>query len=286
MQELYTKYKGLLFKLAYQLTGSVSDAEDVVQDVFLKVYDVPPERLAEPKAYLCKMVTNRCRDLHKAARKKREQYFGEWLPELFLSSNEDSMESVVTDDLLSYAILVLLERLSPSERVVFVLREALGFDYHEIAELIEKSDVNCRKLFSRASAKMGLASEEIVQTEAANQEWVNGFMAALKQGNMNQILSLLNQDVVLITDGGGKAQAAVNPIKTRDRVARFLLGPIRQLSTIEGAVVEIDRINGQPGIIIRSSEGIHTVVMLHVEGNLIRNLYVVRNPDKLKHVGN
>jgi RNA polymerase sigma factor (sigma-70 family) len=269
MQELYTQYKGLLFKLAYQLTGSVSDAEDVVQDVFLKIYDVPPERLAEPKAYLCKMVTNRCRDLHKS----------------FLSSDEDSMESVVRDDLLSYAMLVLLERLTVSERVVFVLREALGFDYHEIAELIEKSEVNCRKLFSRASSKMGLTSEEIVHTEAANQEWLNGFMAALKQGNTNQILSLLNQDVVLITDGGGKAQATVNPIITRDRVARFLLGPIRQLSTIEGAAVEIDRINGQPGIILRSSEGIHTVVMLHVEGDLIRNLYVVRNPDKLKHVG-
>jgi RNA polymerase sigma-70 factor (ECF subfamily) len=132
---------------------------------------------------------------------------------------------------------------------------------------------------------MGLTSEEIVHTEAANQEWVNGFMAALKQGNMNQILYLLDQDVVLVADGGGKAQAAVNPIKTRDRVARFLLGPIRQLSTIEGAAVEIDRINGQPGIILKSSEGINTVVMLHVEGNLIRNLYVVRNPDKLKRVG-
>ncbi|TFE26949.1 RNA polymerase sigma factor SigJ [Cohnella luojiensis] len=285
MQELYTQYKGLLFKLAYQLTGSVSDAEDVVQDVFLKVYDVPPDKLAEPKAYLCKMVTNRCRDLHKAARNKREQYFGEWLPEPFLSSAEDSMESVVRDDLLSYAMLVLLERLSPSERVVFVLREALGFDYHEIAELINKSEVNCRKLFSRASSKMGLTSEEIVHTEAANQEWVNGFMAALKQGNMNQILSMLDPNVVLVSDGGGKVSAAVDPIETRNLVAQFLLGPIRQAATIEGAAVRIDQINGQPGIILSSSEGIHTVAMLHIEGNLIRNLYVVRNPDKLKHVG-
>jgi len=119
MQLLYNQYKGLLFKLAYQLTGSVSDAEDVVQDVFLKVYDVPAEKLTEPKAYLCKMVTNRCRDLHKTARKQREQYFGEWLPEPLLSSQVDSMESVVREDLLSYAMLVLLERLTTTERVVF-----------------------------------------------------------------------------------------------------------------------------------------------------------------------
>jgi RNA polymerase sigma-70 factor (ECF subfamily) len=132
---------------------------------------------------------------------------------------------------------------------------------------------------------MGLPSEEIVHTEAANQEWVHGFLAALKQGNMNQILSMLDQDVVLVSDGGGKVQAAINPIETRDRVARFLLGPIRQAATMEGeGVIEIVQINGQPGIILRSSEGIHTVVMLHTEGNLIRNLYVVRNPDKLEHV--
>jgi RNA polymerase sigma-70 factor (TIGR02957 family) len=286
MQELYKQYKGLLFKLAYQLTGSVTDAEDVVQDVFLKVYDVPPEKLTQPKAYLCKMVTNRCRDSHKSARKKREQYFGEWLPEPFHSSDDDSMESVVRDDLLSYAMLVMLERLSATERAVFVLREALGFDYQEIAEFIEKSDANCRKLLSRARAKMGIASEELVHPEAANHEWVHGFIAALKQGNLNQILSMLDQDVVLVSDGGGKVPAAVDPIGTRDLVARFLLGPVRKASMIEGkSIIEIGQINGQPGLILRSSEGIHTVAMLHVKGNLIRNLYVVRNPDKLLHVG-
>ncbi|RAP75778.1 RNA polymerase sigma factor SigJ [Paenibacillus montanisoli] len=285
MQEMYTQYKGLLFKLAYQLTGSVSDAEDVVQDVFLKIYDVPPEKLAEPKAYLCKMVTNRCRDLQKAARKKREQYYGEWLPEPFISHYTDSMDAVVNDDLLSYAMLVLLERLSSSERVVFVLREALGFEYQEIARFTEKSEVNCRKLFSRASSKMGLDAEEIVHTETASQEWVRGFLEALKQGNMDQILSLLDPNVVSVSDGGGKVPAAVDPIEKRDAVARFLLGPVRNLATINGAVmIEMVQLNGQPSLIIRSSEGIHTVGMLHVEGNRILNLYFVRNPDKLKHV--
>jgi RNA polymerase sigma-70 factor (ECF subfamily) len=279
------QYKGLLFKLAYQLTGSVTDAEDVVQDVFLKIYDVSPERLAEPKAYLCKMVTNRCRDLYKAARKKREEYYGEWLPEPFVSTNIDSMESVIRDDLLSYAMLVLLERLSPTERAVFVLREALAFEYQEIAQLTEKSEANCRKLFSRASAKMGLDIEKIVHIEAANEEWVHGFLEALKQGNMNQILSMLDQDVVSISDGGGKVSAVVKPIEKRETVARFLLGPVRKASTINGHVhIELGQVNGQPSIIFRSSEGIHTVGMLHFEGNKIQKLYLIRNPDKLKHV--
>ncbi|WP_219834196.1 RNA polymerase sigma factor SigJ [Paenibacillus sp. R14(2021)] len=286
MQELYTQYKPLLFKLAYQLTGSVTDAEDAVQDVFLKVFDVPPEKLTQPKAYLCKMVTNRCRDLHKAARKKREHYFGEWLPEPFLTEEGDEMEEVVRDDLLSYAMLVLLERLTPTERTVFVLREALGFEFQEIAELSGKSDANCRKLLSRARAKMGIEPEEPIRPEAGNQEWVNGFMTALKQGDMNRILALLDQNVVLISDGGGKVSATVNPIYTRERVMRFLSGLIRKAGINGGSMgIDVVDINGQRAIVLRSAEGIHTVVMLRVEADVATRLYFVRNPDKLMHVG-
>jgi RNA polymerase sigma-70 factor (ECF subfamily) len=285
MKELYQEYKGLLFKLAYQITGSVADAEDVVHDVFLKTADVPPEKLAEPKAYLCKMVTNRCRDLQKSARRKREQYYGEWLPEPLHSMDDDAMDAVVRDDLLSYAILVLLERLSPTERVVFVLREALGLDYHEIAELVEKSEVNCRKLYSRANAKMGITSEQLVHMEGATPELVHGFLNALKQGNLHQILSILDKEVVLVSDGGGKVSAVVEPISTSELVAKFLLGPLRRASTIDGVHIEVVQMNRQPAFILRTSEGIHTVGILHVEKNRIRNIYIVRNPDKLKHVG-
>jgi RNA polymerase sigma-70 factor (TIGR02957 family) len=283
MQELYEQYKGLLFTLAYQLTGSASDAEDVVQDVFLKLYDVKPERLVEPKAYLCKMVTNRCRDLFKSARKRREQYFGQWLPEPILTPNDESFESVVRGELLSYAMLVLLERLSPAERAVFVLREALGFEYPDIAELVGKNEANCRKLISRARGKMGITPEEPVYPEAASEEWVSRFLAALEQGNMDTVLSMLAEDVVLVSDGGGKAIAAVHPIESRDLVARFLLGLIRKAPHYEGGVhVEMRDINGQTGLVVRSGEGIETVALMHVERNAIRNLYFVRNPDKLR----
>ena len=284
VEELYTKYKGLLFTLAYQLTGSSSDAEDVVQDIFLKVHDVNPKGLAEePKAYLCKMVTNRCRDLHKSARKQREQYFGEWLPEPIPTSNDEMFDVVVRDELLSYAMLVLLERLSPAERAVFVLREALGFEYADIAEIISKTEANCRKLFSRARGKMGISFEESVHSESFNETWVRQFMTALEQDNVDKVVSMLAKDVILISDGGGKAFAAAHPIISRDFVSRFLFGLIHKSQHYEeGMHIEIRDINDQTGLIVRSGEGVEAVVLIHVEDNSIHNIYFVRNPDKLR----
>ena len=224
MEELYDQYKALLFTLAYQLTGSVADAEDVVQDVFFKAYDVHAERLEEPKAYLCKMVTNRCLNLHKSAQKRKEVYIGPWLPEPIRMPEADTLETmVVRRDLLSYAMLVLLERLTPTERTVFVLREAFGFDYSEIAELLGKREANCRKLMSRARSKMGISEEESVATEAVELEWVSRFLTSLEQGNVDHVLSLLTEDVMLVADGGGKVTAFKRPVQTRDRVARVLL---------------------------------------------------------------
>lgn len=173
---------------------------------------------------------------------------------------------------------------SPRNSLYF-LRQALGFDYPEIAELVEKSEVNCRKLFSRANAKMGITSEQLVHSEGVTPELVHGFLNALKQGNLNQILSILDQEVVLVADGGGKVSAVVEPISTRELVAQFLLGPFRQASTFDGVLIEVIQMNRQPAFIVRSSEGIQTVGVFHVEKNRIRNIYIVRNPDKLKHAG-
>lgn len=285
MQELYKRYKGLLFSLAYQLTGSVSDAEDAVQDVFVKIVDVNPERLAEPKAYLCKMVTNRCLDLLKSARKRREQYFGEWLPEPLPTQAEDASEILIRGELLSYAMLVLLEKLSPAERAVFVLREALGFEYGDIADLLDKGEPNCRKLLSRARAKMGLSpdADVPVQAEEASEAWVRRLLAALEQGQVERVVSILSEDVVLISDGGGKASAAVHPIMSPEHVARFLLGLMRKSSGLTGGVeIELAELNGQTAIIARTQKEIDTVVLLHAEEGAIRKLYFVRNPDKLQ----
>ncbi|MDF2722050.1 MAG: polymerase sigma24 factor [Paenibacillus sp.] len=279
MEELYEQHKRLLFALAYQLLGSAADAEDAVQDVFLKVYDIDPERLNDPKAYLCKMVTNRCLDILRSARKRREQYVGPWLPEPILTSGDEPLESVVRGELLSYAMLVLLEKLTPLERAVFVLREALCFDYAAIAELVEKSEANCRKIVSRARGRLGISADEPIHPEPAGEEWVRRFLAALEQGDTPKVLSLLAEDVVLLSDGGGKVLAAVHPVVTRDRVAKFLLGVIRQFP---GMRAVIKSINGQPGVWILSNGELDTVALFHVEHEQIRSLYLIRNPDKLK----
>ncbi|MDQ0114185.1 RNA polymerase sigma factor SigJ [Paenibacillus harenae] len=285
MDRLYARYKGLLLSLAYQLTGSFSDAEDIVQDVFLKVYDADPQGLAEaPQAYLCKMVTNRCRDLHKSARKRREQYVGQWLPEPVPTSSDEPFEAIAREELLSYAMLVLLEKLSPAERAAFVLREALGFEYADIAAIIDKSEANSRKLFSRAKGKVGeFASEMPVELNEGNVAWVRQFLFMLQQDHVDQVQAMLAKDVVLISDGGGKVSAAVNPVVNPDFVSRFLLGLVRKNVRDGGhSLVKISEINGQVGVLIYSCQDIETVILFHVEEQLVRNIYMVRNPDKLK----
>ncbi|GAB6930549.1 sigma-70 family RNA polymerase sigma factor [Paenibacillus sp. JCM 10914] len=284
MEELYCQYKSLLFTLAYQITGSAAEAEDAVQDVFIKAYDVHPERLEEPKAYLCKMVTNRCLDLQKSARRKREIYVGPWLPEPFHTPEEDTLEStVVRRDMLSYAMLVLLERLTPTERVVFVLREALGFDYPEIAKLLDKQEANCRKLMSRARSKMGISVGEPVAAEAAEIEWVSRFLISFEQGNVDQILSLLTEDVMLVSDGGGKVLAFTRPIQSRDQVARILASAFEGIKPYyRGSLfTEIAPLNSETSIVLRSGDETVAAIFLQRKHGKLAGIYIVRNPDKL-----
>lgn len=275
--------------LAYQLTGSFADAEDVVQDVFLKAYDSKPQGLEQaPQAYLCKMVTNRCRDLSKSARKRRESYFGEWLPEPLPTSQDEVFEIISRDEMLSYGTMVLLERLSPAERAVFVLREALGFEYADIAGILEKNETNCRKLYSRAKQKIGQElplqepSKRAPSPEAEQSEWIRDFLALLRQDKVDEVLSLLAKDVVLISDGGGKASAAVRPIVGPDFVSRFLLGLMRQSwASEEGLQFKPIEINGGPGMLVLSEGRVDNVAMIQTAEGVIRRIFIVRNPDKL-----
>ncbi|MGG3574602.1 RNA polymerase sigma factor SigJ [Bacillus gobiensis] len=287
MEELYDQYRALLFTLAYQLTGSVADAEDVVQDVFFKVYDARLEHLEEPKAYLCKMVTNRCLNLQKSARKKKEVYVGPWLPEPIRTPESETIEmTVVRRDLLSYAMLVLLERLTPTERAVFVLREALGFPYSEIAELLDKQEANCRKLMSRAKSKIGLSEEGAVLTEAVDSKWVSHFLASLEQGDIDHVLSLLTEDVMFIADGGGKVTAFKRPVQMRNQVARVLLKGFEDIAFYfqEKVHFEIVPLNGEAGIIVRAGNEIVSVFLLQSRGGKVASIYAVRNPDKFTRV--
>lgn len=287
MEELYDQYKALLFTLAYQLTGSVADAEDVVQDVFFKAYDVHVERLEEPKAYLCKMVTNHCLNLQRSARKRREAYVGPWLPEPIRTLESDTIEmTVIHRDLLSYAMLVLLERLTPTERVVFVLREALGFNYLEIAELLGEREANCRKLMSRARSKMGISEEERVTAETIDFVWVNRFITSLEQGDVDRLLSLLTEDVMLVTDGGGKVKAFKHPVQKRDLVARFLAAALEGIAPFyqESLHFEVTSLNGETSIVLCSGEETVAAICIQLRRGKFARIYVVRNPDKLTRV--
>ncbi|MBO7743029.1 RNA polymerase sigma factor SigJ [Paenibacillus sp. MWE-103] len=284
MEELFKTYNGLLLTLAYQMTGSWSDAEDAVQDVFLKVCDANQASAADdPKAYLCKMVVNRCRDLYKSARRRRERYFGEWLPEPVPTSEDEPLDFILQDELLSYATLVMLEKLSPAERAVFVLREALAFEYAGIAEIIGKSEVNCRKLYSRAKSKMALDEEQPVVAEPAKAAWIRQFVAALEQDNTETVVSMLADDVVLVSDGGGNVFAAAHPIAARDAVSKFLIGYYRKSLRLEDGIrFAFGGVNGQTGIVVYSGSRVDSVVLLHAEGSSVRGIYIVRNPDKLR----
>ncbi|MDF2679692.1 MAG: polymerase subunit sigma-24 [Brevibacillus sp.] len=286
VEALYQTYKGLLFRLAYQMTGSAVDAEDIVQDVFLKGHDLSWEEIEEPKAYLCKMTTNRCLDLLKSARKKRELYTGPWLPEPVSAAYTDSYESVIQRDLLSYGMLVLLERLSPGERAVFVLREAFAFDYHDIARLVGKSEANCRKIISRAKSKMGLSPDEpvVADEKEISDEWISRFLSALEHGNIDTLLTLLAKDAVLISDGGGKVSAALRPIVSGERVVQFLFGLMRKFSMNQELSIELATVNGQTALVLQLGGKLDTVAFVEIEQDVIRHLYLVRNPDKLQYL--
>ncbi|MGO4107006.1 RNA polymerase sigma factor SigJ [Paenibacillus sp. YAF4_2] len=280
MVELYKQYQKLLFRLAYQLTGSAADAEDAVQDLFVKVQNRSVERLQEPKAYLCKMMTNHCIDQLRSARKRRELYIGPWLPEPVF--DDSSFEEAERHETLSYAMLVLLEKLTPAERAVFVLREALCFDYPAIAELTDKSELNCRKIMSRAKAKMGITEEELIKRGAVQQQWIEQFLGALSQGKVDEVLSLLHEDATLFSDGGGKVTSAIRPIVSAGRVAQFLLGTIRKAEQEEGGFsVELATFGGEVGILLRQDGIVTTATFIQLKHSRAQEIYIVRNPDKL-----
>lgn len=287
MEQLYEQYRAVLFTLAYQLTGSAVDAEDAVQDVFVKACDIQVEHLEKPKAYLCKMVTNHCLNLMKSARKKREMYIGPWLPEPIRTSDEHTLETMVVHrELLSYAMLVLLERLTPAERTVFVLRVAMDFDYPEIAELLDKRESNCRKLMSRAKSKMGITEKEPIAAEAVKEEWVSRFLGSLQNGDVDQVLSMLTEDVIIVSDGGGKVNAFRHPVRSRDHVARVLIhGLFGKASAAYGKLhFETAHLNGETGILVRSGDKVLIVMLLQLHGGKLASMYAVGNPDKLVRV--
>ncbi|SFJ78441.1 RNA polymerase sigma-70 factor [Thermoflavimicrobium dichotomicum] len=285
IESLYQTYKPLLFSIAYHMLGSVSDAEDVVQECFLAVYQLDEDTIRDMKAYLSKMVTNRCINLLKSARKKREVYVGEWLPEpLVQDVKHGPQDQVECEETISYAVLILLENFSPPERAVFVLREVFGYTYREIASILERSEASCRKIYSRLKQRMQQLDPATDSIKIKHEgKRVKEFINALVDGKIEKILELLTEDVVFISDGGGKVKAAINPIVGRSRVLALLGGIAKRFVHIEA---HLQMINGQVGILFIRENEIVAVMCFDMDPKTERfqKIYFVLNPDKLKHI--
>ncbi|MEK4248620.1 RNA polymerase sigma-70 factor [Paenibacillus sp. FSL W7-1287] len=275
--EEYRQLKPLLFSLGYRLLGSANDAEDMAQETFLKAYQIEEELVDNKKAYLCKMMTNRCLDLLKSARHKREIYTGPWNPEPLMLEGDPS-EYVLQREGLSIAYLRMMEHLSPDERAVLLLREAFDFTYSEIAGMLDKKEDNCRKIFSRAKQRMVAVEGESLDYES-NRSIILRFIEAFQMHNMDALLELISDNVTLFSDGGGKVHAAVRPIHSRSNVIAFLFGIISKAP--DNFYVEVNTVNAQPAILIYIDDALQSVISFYIKNITIQEVYITLNPDKL-----
>jgi RNA polymerase sigma-70 factor (ECF subfamily) len=285
----YEELRPLLFSIAYRMVGSVGDAEDIVQEAFLRIHRAEAEgtRIESPKAYLSAITTRLSIDHLKSARVRREQYFGQWLPEPLLTddSSPDAAAHAETADSLSMAFLVLLESLTPVERAVFLLREVFDYGYDEIARIVERSEDNCRQLFVRARRHVDEGQPRFEASRRQRDELVDRFIAAAERGDLGALEEMLAADVVVYGDGGGKAPSWPRPIYGRERVAKLIAGTIHQVREL-GAAFRHVHVNGQPGVVFVDDEGrVGAVMSFDVADGLVQTIRGVTNPDKLAHLG-
>ncbi len=275
----------LMFSVAYRMLGSVTEAEDVVQEAFLRLYATAPDDLRSPEAYAVTVTTRLAIDVLRVARYRRERYVGPWLPEPLAESEEAGPAwRLEMDETVSVAFLALLERLSPVQRAVFLLREVFGYQYPEIAVVIGKNEATCRQAFRRA--RHYLHDRPRFETSTAERDRLVGrFLAAARDGDLRGLEAMLAGDVVFYGDGGGKAPAVRKPVRGAAQVGRFLLGLARQASHL-GFRLEPVRVNGELGARASSRDGaILGVLSLGIRDGRILAIYNQVNPDKLGHLG-
>ncbi|MGG1664303.1 RNA polymerase sigma-70 factor [Brevibacillus sp. NRS-1366] len=286
MEDVYREYKALLFSVAYRMLGSVTEAEDIVQETFLALTQSDISDIHHVKSYLCKAVTNSCLDTLKSARWKREQYVGEWLPEPFAEDKDtnDPVQAVMEKEAVSYGLLVLLDTLSPAERAVYVLRTALDYDYGAIAEIMGKTEESCRKLFSRAGQKLKGSGLQVDVQPDRSTRLVTELIQAITRADATSLVRLLTEDAVLVSDGGGKVKSALRPIFSDQRVVAFLLGIWPRWAPT--STMQVHPMNGQDAILIFSEGELKMTIqiVMHPEEERIERLYMVTNPEKLSHL--
>jgi RNA polymerase sigma-70 factor (ECF subfamily) len=294
--ESFEPYRRRLLGLAYRMLGSMADAEDAVQETYLRWHAVDRDNVSNPRAFLMTTTTRICLDMLTSARARHEEYVGPWLPEPVFDTAAlapDRRTELAED--LSIALLLTLDRLSPLERAAFLMHDVFDFSFAEVAATLERSEAACRKLATRARANVRALRPRGAtappgrsgEIDAKHAQLLSAFAAATQAGDLNRLTQMLASDVHVVTDGGGKVRAALNAIDGADRVAQFLVDATRKRPDAwwrEDFRLRFATVNGLPGVIVDGPEGPVQTTAFEIEGDVIRALYVVRNPDKLRHL--
>lgn len=277
-------YRPYLFSIAYRMMGSASEAEDIVQDTYLRYRQAPSSEIRSLKSYLATLVTRLCIDHLKSARVQREEYIGPWLPEPLLTSGQESMpfETAAQHESISLAFLVLLETLSPPERAVFLLHDIFAFDYQEIAGMIGKSPASCRQLGHRAKASIASRNHRYEPSRETHLRLLNRFLLACQEGDVEGLKEILAQDVVNYGDGGGKVLAALRPVVGIDAVMRLWLSLTHKAPA--DLSITFEEVNGQPAVISWIGDRVYDVVSFEVVDGKIQAIRGILNPDKLAYI--
>ncbi|MFF9208056.1 MULTISPECIES: RNA polymerase sigma-70 factor [unclassified Streptomyces] len=284
LAEEFETLRPRLFGLAYRMLGSAEEAEDIVQDAYLRLSGADRAGIAHLGAWLAKVVTNLCLNRLTSARARRESYVGTWLPEPVVTSDGalGPLESAEQREAVSVAMLVLLERLTPTERAVYVLREAFGYGHREIAEVLDLGEANCRQLHRRALKRLEAAESRFEPAPERQRELVASFLAAAREGDLASLEKLLADDVVWWSDGGGKVSAALRPILGREKVLRFLVGATQKYAA--GLSFTQEEINGAGAVLLWADGTLIGVTAFEYRDGLVASARMVMNPDKLDFV--
>lgn len=290
VDQSFASERSYLFAIAYRMTGSASEADDILQEAWLRARaSTEPPRNA--RAFFSTIVVRLCLDASKSARARRETYVGPWLPEPIFGiaapgldlDEPDTDERIGARESVSMALLVVLSRLSALERAVFLLREVFDYEFDEIAACLDRSEAACRQLFHRAKQHVQAGRSRFEPSEEDARRLVGGFLAAVAGGDVATVASLLSEDCVMTSDGGGRVKAALKPVYGAERSAKFFIG-VTKKGGADGVTVELMTVNGEPGVVLRKDGVVVNVIVFELDETSIRRVHLVSNPDKLAHL--
>jgi RNA polymerase sigma-70 factor (ECF subfamily) len=286
--DVFNADRPLLFSIAYRMLGSASDAEDVLQDAWLRYRNVDRSVIRSPKALATTIVTRLCLDRLKSARMTREEYIGPWLPEPVLTSEVEGPDAMLQRaESVTLAFLVLLEKLSPEERAVFLLKDIFEYDHSEVAEMLGTTTDNSRQLLHRAKERLAEGRPRLTGTAQSRRVVAERFARAFSSGDGIGLTALLAQDVGMWSDGGGKASAARRPLMGRDVVINFLVGlhrTARAAGLVRDVSLALEDVNAEPALVVRFGRRLESIFVISIDGEAISAIRVVRNPDKLARI--